>query len=229
MKSLLALVATGALLASGVCQAQSAKHTVRLSELVLMPTVSTLTTNQTASGEWKDLLHTTLTTPQRKNLVMVVALEAGLHTTAPAPARPRGTTGEGSPARGTLELRLLVDGNAVAPGPLVLTESAQDAMTRYGDMLSTSCSDNDGDGTVVADECIFTGEEQRRLLRALALHAVSFALDDIDTGTHDLRVQARITVTSQGASGSATAGAWVGRGSITVEEVRLVKSFDISG
>lgn len=229
MKSLLALVATGALLASGVCQAQSAKHTVRLSELVLMPTVSTLTTNQTASGEWKDLLHTTLTTPQRKNLVMVVALEAGLHTAAPVPARTRSPTGEGSQARGTLELRLLVDGQAVAPGPLVLTENSQDTMTRYGDMLSTSCADNDGDGSVVADECIFTGEEQRRLTRALNLHALSFALDDIDIGTHDLRIQARITVTSQGASGSATAGAWVGRGSITVEEVRLVKSFDISG
>jgi hypothetical protein len=226
MKPLLALVATGALLASGVCQAQSAKHTVRLSELLLLPAVSTLTTNQTASGEWKDLLHTTLTTPQRKNLVMVVALEAGLHTNVPARARP--ASGAESSARGTLELRLLVDGKQVAPGPLVLAENSQEVMTRFGDLLS-SCTDTDSDGTVYASECIFTLEEQRRVLRALDMHALSFALDDIDTGTHDLRVQARITVTSQGASGSASAGAWIGRGSITVEEVRLVKSFDISG
>ncbi|PTL79297.1 hypothetical protein [Vitiosangium sp. GDMCC 1.1324] len=230
MKPLLALVATGALLASGPSLAQSTKHIMRLSELLLLPPVSTVTKNQTTTGEWKDLLHTTLTTQQPKNLVMVVALEAGLHTDAPAPTPTRGRpiTGETSSARGTLELRLLVDGVQVAPGPLILTESSQNQMTRFGDMLD-SCSDTDGDGTVLASECIFTGEEQQRVLGAIDLHALSFALDDIDTGTHDLRVQARITVTSQGASGSASAGAWLGRGSITLEEVRLVKSFDISG
>ncbi|QRK08689.1 hypothetical protein JQX13_00415 [Archangium violaceum] len=227
MKSLLALVATGTLLASGPGLAQSARHTVRLSELLLLPRVSTLTTNQTASGEWKDLLHTTLTTQQRKNLVMVVALETGLHTEAPPPARGGPAPGDGPSARGTLELRLLLDGTQVAPGPLVLAENTQNFMTRYGDMLGT-CGDIDKDGTVYSSECIFSDEERRRVLRALELHAVSFALDDIDTGTHDLRVQARITVTSQGASGSASAGAWIGRGSITIEEVRLVKSFDIN-
>lgn len=226
MKSLLALVATGTLIASGLGLAQSARHTVRLSELRLLPRVSTLTTNQTASGEWKDLLHTTLTTQQRKNLVMVVALETGLHSEAATPARDRPSPGDAPSARGTVELRLLLDGNPVAPGPLVLAESTQNRMTRFGDMLDT-CGDIDNDGTVLSGECIFTDEEQRRVLRALDLHAVSFALNDIDAGTHELRVQARITVTSQGASGPASAGAWIGRGSITVEEVRLVKSFDI--
>jgi hypothetical protein len=226
MKSLLALVATGTLIASGLGLAQSARHTVRLSELRLLPRVSTLTTNQTASGEWKDLLHTTLTTQQRKNLVMVVALETGLHTKAATAALDSPSPGDATSARGTVELRLLLDGNPVSPGPLVLAESTQNRMTRFGDMLDT-CGDIDNDGTILSGECILTDEEQRRVLRAIDLHAVSFTLDDIDAGTHDLRVQARITVTSQGASGPASAGAWIGRGSITIEEVRLVKSFDI--
>lgn len=226
MNCLRALAATGALLASGLGLAQSTRYTLRLPELHLLPTVSTPTTNQSAHGEWKDLLHTTLTTPQRKDLQMEVSLEAGLHTDAPARGRP--ARADGVPARGTLELRVLVDGTPVAPGALTLTEHPQHLMARLGDLLG-SCADADADGTVLASECIFTGEEQRRVLRALEPLEVSISLDDIGAGTHELRVQARVSVSSHGASGSASAGAWIGRGSITLEEVRLVKSFDISG
>jgi hypothetical protein len=66
------------------------------------------------------------------------------------------------------------------------------------------------------------------VLRTLETYSVSFALDDIDSGTHDIRVQARVSVSTQGANGSASAGAWIGHGAVSVEEVRLVKSFDIS-
>jgi hypothetical protein len=224
MKPLVILAATGAVLASGLCLAQSARYTVRVRELFLLPAVSTPTTNQSAVGEWKDVLQTTLTTAQKKNLAMRVELEAGMHTDAPT--RGRAFPGEVS-ARGQLEVRVLVDGAQVAPGPLVISESTQPQMTRFGDLLS-SCADTNADGTVLFDECIFTLEEQRRVLRALDARALSFSLDDIDTGTHDLRVQARVRVSSQGASGSASAGAWLGRGTISLEEVRLVKSFDIS-
>jgi hypothetical protein len=225
MKSFVALAAMGLLLTSGSGLAQSARYTVRIRELMLLPDVTTPTTNQTASGEWKDLLHTTLSTGQRKNLTMEVSLEAGLHTVAPA--RARSGTGEGAPARGLLELRVLVDGTPVAPGPVLLTERPQHLLNRLGDVLE-SCADSDANGTIVADECIFTGEEQRRVLRALETYSLTFALDDIDTGTHDIRVQARVSVSTQGATGSASAGAWIGRGAVSVEEVRLVKSFDIS-
>jgi hypothetical protein len=223
MKSLVALAAMGLLLASGSGLAQSARYTVRIRELMLLPDVTTPTANQTASGEWKDLLHTTLTTGQRKNLMMEVSLEAGLHTAAPA----RAPSGTGTPARGLLEIRVLVDGTPVAPGTVLLTERAQHLLNRLGDVLG-SCTDSDANGTIVADECIFTGEEQRRVRSALDTYALSFALDDVDTGTHDLRVQARVSVSTQGASGSASAGAWIGRGAVSIEEVRLVKSFDIT-
>ncbi|WP_375771671.1 hypothetical protein NR798_12480 [Archangium gephyra] len=221
-----ALAATGVLLASGLGLAQSARYTLRLPELHLLPAVSTPTTNQSATGEWKDLLQTTLTTPQHKDFVMEVSLEAGLHTEAPARGRPG--PAEGPSAQGTLELRVLVDGTPVSPGPLTLTERPQHLMARLGDLLG-SCSDADANGTLLATECIFTGEEQRRVLRSLEPLRVSFSLDDVGAGTHEVRIQARVSVSSQGASGSASAGAWIGRGAITLEEVRLVKSFDISG
>lgn len=224
MKPLFALAAMGLLLVGGSGLAQSARYTVRLPELLLLPDVSTPTSNQTASGEWKDLLHTTLSTSQKKNFAMQVSLEAGLHTNAPSRGAP--ATADGSSARGLLELRVLVDGSPVAPGAVTLTERPRHLLTRLGDVLE-SCADTDANGTLVLDECILTGEEQRRVLRALGEHTLAFALDDIAPGTHDLRVQARISVSTQGASGSVSAGAWLGRGAVSLEEVRLVKSFDI--
>jgi hypothetical protein len=224
MKPLLALAATGLLLVGGSAPAQSARDTVRLPELLLLPDVSTPTANQTASGEWKDLLHTTLTTGQKKNFALQVSLEAGLHTHEP----PRGppATADGGPARGLLELRVLVDGSPVAPGAVTLTERPRHLLTRLGEVLR-SCADTDANGTLVLDECVLTGEEQRRVLRSLGDHALSFALDDIAPGTHELRIQARVSVSTQGATGSVSAGAWIGRGSFSLEEVRLVKRFDI--
>ena len=224
MKPLFALAATGLLLVGGSALAQSARYTVRLPELLLLPDVSTPTANKTASGEWKDVLHTTLSTGQKKNFAMQVSLEAGLHT--PVPPRGEPASADGGSARGLLEVRVLVDGSPVKPGAITLAESPRHLLTRLGDVLR-SCADTDANGTLVLDECVLTGEEQRRVLEGLEDYALSFALDDIAPGTHELRVQARVSVSTQGATGSVSAGAWIGRGSVSLEEVRLVKSFDI--
>jgi hypothetical protein len=81
--------------------------------------------------------------------------------------------------------------------------------------------DVNGDGVITIDECTFTDEELELILDTMAAHHFNFALTNVGSGTHAVKVQARIMASAATLQSEATGT--VGKGAVTVEEVRLVK------
>lgn len=222
MKSLVGIAALSVLLCSGTSLAQNA---VQVADLILLPHITTARVNTKVVGEWRNLLSTTLRTSQQKDLLMRVSLEAGLYTDTAVRAKNGGE--DSSMAKGTIEVRILVDGKPAQPGSIIVAERNQHLMTHFGGLLA-SCTDYNDDGVITVEECLFTGEELRRVLSSLNANAFVFTLDDVGSGAHNVQVQARVTLDSNATKGSAGAGAWIGKGTVSVEEVRLVKGTDLT-
>jgi len=86
-----------------------------------------------------------------------------------------------------------------------------------------SCVDLNGDGVIdVATECTLTDEEIELILDTMAAHHFNFMAANLPPGNHTLEVQVGIGVDTSFGAGSASATAGVGRGSLTVEEVRAI-------
>src|SRR5439155_27256730 len=90
----------------------SAKATAETSSLVLLPATS-------GTGAWVDLLSSTIKTPNGKELFITAAFEAGLFTHTEAEG------GDISQAQATVQVRVLVDGAEVNPGPVVYANRIQ--------------------------------------------------------------------------------------------------------
>jgi len=103
-------------------------------------------------------------------------------------------------AKGKLEVRVLRDGQEVEPGVVVYGKREQE--------LEVS-----GDATVE--------------LELETLDAASFSFVDVDVpvGVHEICVQARVRVKTEGGDAEATGA--VGKGTLTVESVRMIKGEDV--
>ena len=79
-----------------------------------------------------------------------------------------------------------------------------------------------------APGCNLTPEEIELVLNTLEANAFFFALDDVGAATHNVIAQARIRSATSVQGGEAEALALIGKGSVVVEEVRLVKGRSIT-
>lgn len=219
MKTLIALSSTALLLTGATSFAQSqpsAKNSIQLSELTLL--------DASKGNTCEDILSTTLKTSSQKDIVATVAIEAGLFTDTLV--RSKGGTEDTSTAEGSVKIKVLVDGYAAFPGQVTFAKRKQTLMAKLGGI--ETCVDSNGDGVVNYGECTLTEEEIRLILESLEASSFVFALDDVGTGVHTIKVQACVDTSTSYQAGSAAAKAWVGKGSLSVEEVRLVKGSDIT-
>ena len=86
-----------------------------------------------------------------------------------------------------------------------------------------NCSQQNSDGTTSVNENCLTPESLELLLDTMNANAFNFILPDLTSGTHTIEVQARINLEATADQGSAQSRAYLGKGSVTVEEVRMVK------
>ena len=100
-------------------------------------------------------------------------------------------------ARASVQVRVLRDGQVVEPGVVV-----------YGRRIQT----------------LRSGETIELLLDTLDAASFSFVDVDVPVGVHQICVQARVDT---GGSGSFSATGAVGKGTLTVEDVRLIKGEDV--
>ncbi len=202
-------------LTPAIATAQSAKNAVQLSDVALVP----------ATGQqlWSPILRTSIKTSQQKDLVIGVSLETGLFTQTLV--RSKGGTSDTSKAEALVQIRVRVGNRTAAPGVVTYDKRYQELMAKFGGVLS--CSDLNGDGIVSFDECTLTEEELQLILDTMAAHAFNFVLDDLGSGTHEVVVEAMVDTSASWQLGSASATAAIGKGSLTVEEVRLVKGAEI--
>lgn len=216
-----AIMFAGIALFSATGWAQSAKNAVQVGQVSLVSDATT-----TSTHGWSTIMSSTLHTANQKDLIVGVSLEVGLFTETTV--KSKGGSKDESSAEAKVEIMVLVDGQPAEPGEVVFARRYQELMAKFGGIIE-SCTDSNGDGTIhIETECDVTAEELRLVLDTMGAHAFNFILADLTSGDHSIEVLARITTNSDWDTGSASAGAVLGKGSVTVQEVRLTKSQDLS-
>jgi len=172
-------------------QQPSAKVTAKTSQFTLIPPT-------TGTGGWVTILSNNIKTAEMKDLFVTAALEAGVYTQT-------AVTGTGtSTARGKLEVRILVDGQEIEPGPAT-----------YADRVQTLSA------------FLMPTEMIELMLRTMHAASFSFVGIDIPVGVHNVAVQARVSTEGSATFGTFSALGSVGKGTMTVESVRLIKGEDV--
>lgn len=95
----------------------------------------------------------------------------------------------------------------------------QQLIAKFGGVLQ--CADLDGDGLITFDECALTDEELNLIVSTEAAHHFNFVIDNLGSGVHVVQVEAMLERNTASGAGSAEASGFIGKGSLTVEEVRL--------
>lgn len=176
---------------------------------------------------WTPILSAAIKLPEQKDLYMGVSLVTSLFTQTLV--KSKGGQKDESTAEVKVEVLVVVDPDpalapesqrVAAPGPVVFDRRMQHLMAKFGGVLD--CADQNGDGVITFDECILTDEELNLILDTEAAHHFNFVLDDIGVGEHIVQVYARLS-RSPSNDPKASASAFVGKGSLTIEEVRLAK------
>jgi hypothetical protein len=206
----------------------SAKAAVAIDELIDLSQTAGGPPNSSGDTGWVDVLTTQIKTSSQKDLVFDVALQCGVVTDTTV--KSSGGSQSSATARGTIAVRVLVDGVAAEPdGSIDALGDDADGVV-YCDRIQTlaakfaglNCTADLTTGVVTCTD----PEELRLLLRTLNANAFNFAKTDVGVGVHDIVVQAKAIASvnfDDDASGGALAGAeaFAGAGSMLVEEVRL--------
>jgi len=169
-------------------QQPSAKVTAKTANFTLIP-------ETTGTGDWVTILSNNIKTANQKDLFVTAALDAGLYT------RTQVLGIATSEAHARLQVRVLVDGNEIEPGPITYAERTQtlSAILTLPEMIDL-------------------------IMRTLEAASFSWVGIDIPEGVHNVTVQARVNTDT---SGSAAALGGVGKGTMTVESVRLIRGEDV--
>jgi hypothetical protein len=217
MKRFVSLGAMGALalsLATSAVAGPAAKFAAQVKDLQIVPKTA-------GTGGYVTVLTTALKTPNQKDLLIGVSFETGLYTQTLVRSKNGSTDTESATA--TLKVRVLLDGQQVSPDvepdEVVYDHRLQQLSAILGGVID-SCTVGE-DGIIdVATECTVTDEEINLVLDTMAAHHFNFIVRDLGPGDHTAEVQVWGTTSAS----SADASAWVavGRGALSVEEVRAI-------
>jgi len=181
-----------------------------------------------AALDWTTLLSNTIKTANQKDLFIGVSLEVGLYTQTLV--KSKNLVSDTSTAHSSVEIRVLVDGKAAEPGSVVYGRRTQTlTATLEGAIASclTIVTNANGSLSIVLDPACVTPEEIELILDTMDAATFNFVAVDVPQGLHDISVQARIIAGTEVQTGSASATATVGKGTLTVESVRLIKNEDV--
>jgi len=167
------------------------------------------------SEPWTGILTNTIKTANDKDLFIDAALQCGLYTKTRV--KSKGGVEDTAEAWARIEVRVIRDQDPDWDGT-DLAYIAQPGKVVYCWRMQTLKAIFGGWGLNNATE-----EELELILETLSANSFNFIFVDLDPGVHTITVQARIT-SSPDTSGISEAKALVGAGSVTIEEVRMIKN-----
>lgn len=207
----------------------SAKATTQFTPIsVLNSGTQELDTN--GEPKWTTLLSNTIHTSNQKSLFVDVSLECGLYTQTLV--KSKGGNRDTSSATASIQVRVLVDGEAAYPGNVVFASRMQELSAVFQGLLTDAegnvCLSADPDtGNITIDEDCLQPEELELILDTMTANSFNFITSPLESGVHSIDVQARINTGASFQEGDAEGVATVGKGCFTVEEVRLIQNEDI--
>lgn len=200
----------------------SAKATAQVGDIGL---VSGPLTSGASEGEWTTVMSSRLKTSNMKDLFVDVSLETSLFTETNV--KSKGGTRDTSTSQGQIEVQVLVDGQPAHPGVVVFDRRVQTLTAVFQGILTDSIILDPTTGLITIDLDTVEPEEVGLLLDTMQAGSFNFIAQDVSSGIHTIEVQARIDLGVTVQAGDAVAKAAVGKGSVTVEEIRLIKDAEI--
>lgn len=94
------------------------------------------------------------------------------------------------------------------------------------DCLAGECLTVENDAIVIDETCLLP-EELQLLLETMNANAFNFMIPDVGVGTHTIEVQAHLFDNQAVQAGEAASYSFLGKGSVAVEEVKMIKGEDI--
>ena len=196
----------------------SAKATVKVSPTTLI--------EYTEGMGWTTLLSNALHTPNQKDLFIGGSLECGLFTSTEISSQ-LGNLGM-SEAHAAICVRVLVDGYMADPGVVTFASRTQKLEAIFQGLIAGCLSVDPLTGNVILDEACVEPEVLSLLLESISSNHFNFVYADLSSGVHTIELQAAIaTNTEFTENSSAEAMALIGKGSLVVEEIRLIQDEDI--
>jgi hypothetical protein len=195
----------------------SAKATYQTSDLVLIP-------ETTGTSDWVTILSGVIKTAQNKDMFISGSIEAGLFTETLV--KSKNLKKDTSTATVSIQVRALVDGDVVSPGIVTYAARTQTLSATLEGAIAgclTIVTNIDGSLSIVLDQDCVTPEEIDLILSTLNAASFDFVAVDVGVGVHTVSLQARITTSGSAQEGSFKALGFVGKGTMIVESVRLVK------
>ncbi|MGH9844695.1 MAG: hypothetical protein ACREEM_38750 [Blastocatellia bacterium] len=180
---------------------------------------------------WQNIMFTTIKTSQQKDLVMTASLEVGLYTRTLV--RSKSGTPDTSSAGVGVEVRLMVDEGTpnqriAEPGDVVFGRRLQELTATFQGLIDGCLTVDPLTGSVIINETCVKPEELQLILDTMNANSFTFALDDLGAGVHSVKMQTRIKLNNTVQTGEVEARATIGKGCLSVEEVRFVKGADIT-
>jgi hypothetical protein len=231
--------ALAATLASGAVLAESlpaSKATFAYKGLIALPSSTYDLTAPTADSGWTTVLKAQIKTANQKDLFINPSLQCGIVTDTTV--KSLNGSLDTAEARGTIRVRVKItapDGSTSYAEPNDTGATADPAERNtdglvYCDRIQTlkakfsglNCDANLTTGEVTCAD----PEELQLILKTLNANSFNFVAADVASGVHTIEIQARtsanIGVDSQNGS-LAGAEAFIGAGSATIEEVRMIQ------
>ena len=208
---LVVALGAGAVFANDQNPNASAKATAQIAELeVVSASAAEGDEVDWDSSDVEEILTQTIKTANDKDLFIDVSLLSGLYTETNV--KSKGGNKDTSGAAGAVLVAVFVDGDMAFPGyPIVFEGRVQVLTATLG-------------GYFVDD--VLTPEEIGLIIGTLSANSFNFIVQDLDSGMHEVVVKAACVTGAFSQQGSAAAVAAIGLGSVTIEEVRMVKGED---
>jgi len=176
--------------------------------------------------DWATILTQDIKTPNGKDLFIDVSLECGLYTMTHV--KSKGGQKDRSMAEAVVKVQVLVDGEPAYPGGVVFSYREQTLSAKFMGIFTGECLEVDPvNHTVTINYTCLEPEELELILNTMSANSFNFIMDDLTSGVHTIEVQAMIVTDTDVQAGTAAAWATIGKGSVTIELVRMIKGEDI--
>jgi hypothetical protein len=195
----------------------SAKFAFSTSELDLIKSTS-------GTSGWVTILSSPIKMPAAKELFVSASLEAGLFTQTLV--RSKNNKKDTSTASVAIQVQALIDNTPVPPGVVTYAARTQTLSATLEGAIGgclTTVTNADGTTSIVVDQTCVTPEEIELILSTLNAASFNFVASNVPVGTHVLSLQARISSSTSVDTGTASATALVGKGTMIAQTVRATK------
>jgi hypothetical protein len=189
--------------------------------------VEALSAENTNGNGYQPIFGQLIKTPDQKDLFISVSLEVGLTTdTKVVSKKLERATAE---AEALVMIKVLVDGKEALPGEVTFARRKQNMIAEFAGDISKCLSVVQVGETLVVEvdeECI-DPESLQLILDTMSAHSFNFIASDVPVGVHSIEVLAKIDWSSAVGEGDtlsqASARAYLGKGTVTVDCVRMAK------